>query len=161
MGPVNSSAHAVAIQNDGKIVAGGFSFINQRQDVFTLIRYNADGTLDPAFGNAGIVTTTINNSDAAINSLVLQANGDIVAGGFAFDSHGNEGYDIARYLPNGQLDSTFGSNGQTLITNFGTTGLTPDFGAMTLQSDGKIVVVGDQSSGGYGQGIELVRLRTT
>jgi uncharacterized delta-60 repeat protein len=50
------SAYAVAIQDDGKIVAAGDSFVHNR-DRFALARYNSNGTLDTSFGGDGKVTT--------------------------------------------------------------------------------------------------------
>lgn len=54
------SAEAVAIQSDGKIVAGGYSnnVGNGGQD-FALARYNIDGSLDVLFGNGGKVITVV------------------------------------------------------------------------------------------------------
>ena len=48
-----SSALAVAIQTDGKIVAAGFSFDEQANIDFAVARYDTEGTLDPAFGSDG------------------------------------------------------------------------------------------------------------
>jgi len=58
-------ATSLAIQPDGKIVAGGVSWTHVDQDynkssaVFTLVRYDADGGLDQTFGSGGKVTTPI------------------------------------------------------------------------------------------------------
>jgi uncharacterized delta-60 repeat protein len=52
-----AEAYAIALQNDGKIVLGGFAkrFIN----FFALARYNSDGSLDTSFGIRGIVGLTL------------------------------------------------------------------------------------------------------
>src|SRR6185503_12297785 len=55
-----SEIFAVAIQSNGKIIAAGYS--TQDFDLgtdLTLVRYNADGTLDNSFGTGGIVITDI------------------------------------------------------------------------------------------------------
>jgi len=49
-----SSAHAVALQADGKIVVAGSSGGD-----FALARYARDGSLDESFGTAGLVTTPL------------------------------------------------------------------------------------------------------
>ncbi|MFN2508228.1 MAG: hypothetical protein ABR589_05595, partial [Chthoniobacterales bacterium] len=92
----------------------------------------ADGDLDKTFDGDGKVTTDFGNfgtSDGAAD-VVIQSNGKIVVGG----NTGSSG-DLARYNPNGSLDSTFGNGGSS-----GGSGVT--VAAIALQNDGKIVVVG-------------------
>src|SRR5882672_11184131 len=50
-------ALAVALQS-GKIIAAGHSVL-AGQGVIALVRYNADGSLDTAFGSSGIVRTAV------------------------------------------------------------------------------------------------------
>ncbi len=70
-------------QADGKLVAAGGSTSGGGQARFALVRYNADGTLDPTFGaGTGIVTTLVRGS-AWANALVLQPDGKIVAAGYS------------------------------------------------------------------------------
>ena len=51
----STSAHAVAIQADGKIIAAGTFASSNRQSDYRglLIRYNTDGSLDKTFGDRG------------------------------------------------------------------------------------------------------------
>src|SRR5262245_60134797 len=69
------------------------------------------GDLDPTFGSGGIVTTAFGS--AAARAVTIYANagtandGKIVAAGDA-----NSDFAAARYLPNGSLDSSFGSQGK-------------------------------------------------
>ena len=110
-------ADAVALQSDGKIVAGGNG--NSNAD-FALVRYSASGSLDASFGSGGVSLT----SGSWFKGLVIQpADGKIIA----------SGGELARYNPDGTLDATFGTGGI----------VTPTFGqgetAIALQSDGKIV----------------------
>src|ERR1700749_5281276 len=56
------------------------------------------GSLDPAFGNGGKVLAPGGGATDAI----LQPNGDIVV---------STGSGVARFLPTGKLDATFGSGG--------------------------------------------------
>lgn len=59
----NNGAYAVVIQADGKILLGGFSRPDSDRPYvdldFTLVRYQANGTLDSSFKGDGIVTTAI------------------------------------------------------------------------------------------------------
>jgi len=58
------TAYSLVVMNDGsgKFVVGGFSMGESNYD-FTLVRYNADGTLDRTFDGDGKVTTDFRTWD--------------------------------------------------------------------------------------------------
>ena len=98
------------------------------------------GSLDPAFGTGGIVTTPNTNTGCGeLNpcGLAIQSDGKIVVAGGATASNGGTEVAIARYNTNGTLDTSFGSGGIVTTSQDSVSG--PVFG-MALQSDGKIVV---------------------
>ena len=74
------------IQNDGKILVSGYSN-SLSNNVFTLVRYNTDGSLDTSFDMDGIVNS-ISDSSAYLGaySLALQTDGKIVAAGLLNNS---------------------------------------------------------------------------
>jgi uncharacterized delta-60 repeat protein len=74
----NSNAKAIAIQNDGKIVAAGFTLNELNIMKFMLARLNSDGSLDPSFSEDGIQISNFSNEDALINALALQNDGKLV-----------------------------------------------------------------------------------
>lgn len=80
-------AFAVAIQRDGKIVAGGSGGCAAVGCVshLTLARYNSNGSLDATFGTGGKVLTNVRGSGLFqfASSLALQGDGKIVAAGGA------------------------------------------------------------------------------
>ena len=135
----NEEAHALAIQSDGKLVVAGDSgnccfIIND----FALARYRPDGTLDSTFGDAGTVLTDFGGGSFDFaRALAIQADGKLVVVGESHDSDSSD-FALARYLPNGTLDSTFGDAGKVL-TDFN---ITDSVSAVTLQPDGKLVVAG-------------------
>jgi uncharacterized delta-60 repeat protein len=136
-------ATALALQPGGKIVAAGFAATGANHD-FTVLRYEANGNLDSSFDSDGIMTTDFGAEDQA-RSLALQSDGKIVvAGSVSIFSASNPVRDIslARYNPNGSLDSSFGSGGK-VITDFGGGS---EARAVALQHDGKILVAGSASS---------------
>jgi uncharacterized delta-60 repeat protein len=131
-------ASAVAIQSDGKIVAGGTMGIYG--DAFLLARYNSDGSLDTGFSpryRDGKVKTPF-GVNVYLNDLAIQSDGKIVAVGTA--SNTNWDFALARYNNDGSLDTTFDADGK-LTTNL--SGNLDDYGnAVAIQSDGKILVAG-------------------
>lgn len=130
-------AFAVAIQSDGKIVAGGDAY-NGTDGDFAVARYNSDGSLDTNFGVGGRVFTDFGAGDDAITGIAIQSDGKIVAAGSAYNGSDFD-FALARFQPDGSLDSTFGSNG-LLTTAFGS-GDDRIF-SMILDPEGKIVVAG-------------------
>ncbi|MDX3640787.1 calcium-binding protein [Streptomyces sp. MB09-02B] len=115
---------ALAIQSDGRIVAGGSS-----DDRVALARYTANGTLDTSFDGDGRVLTP----GAFAYDMALQPDGRIVTAG---GTNGN--FAVLRHNPDGSQDSGFGTGGVA----------TADFGgsdsarAVALQSGGGIVAAG-------------------
>ena len=130
---------AMAIQTDGKLVVAGEAFPGSHSD-FILARYNANGSLDTAFGNGGKVTTDFGGDESA-KGMALQADGKIVAVGKSGTVSG-VAFLLARYNADGSLDTTFGTGGK-VTTDFGTA---DGANAVALQDDGEIVVAGFANS---------------
>lgn len=127
----NSSAYNVAVQSDGKMVVGGYSYTTTTQGDYALARFNANGTLDTTFDGDGKVTTNFGGSETGAD-VMIQGNGKIVMVGTA----GLLGMGLTRYNTNGSLDTTFGSGGK--VTNASISGGVDGL----IQSDGKIVAAG-------------------
>ncbi len=146
----------LALQSDGKIVLGGYSFFNPTQSAFVLIRYNTDGTLDNFFGSGGIVTTSFGDEKHLGGSVAIQADGKIILAG-ANGSLANRDFVVLRYNTNGSLDTTFDNDG-IVTTDFNGGS---DFGAeVAIQpTDGRIVVAGIASNG-TNNDIALARYNT-
>ena len=133
--------NAVVVQVDGKIIAGGLTDLDTRDDfvsnfAFALARYNVDGSLDTSFGGrkaAGKIVMDLSSQNDGIVDLVLQADRKILAVG---GSSGNIA--LARYHSNGTLDTSFGTNGVRIL----------DLGGfesaqnVVIQPDGRIVISG-------------------
>jgi len=142
----HDSAHDLAIQTDGKIVAAGTAGF----DSFALARYESDGTLDPSFGEDGKVLTNLTGGFDVAYAVAIQANGKIVAAGRSAGAGGR--FALARYESDGSLDPSFSGDGK-VFTSF-TSG--DDYARdMAIQADGKIVVAG--SAGGAGGRFALAR----
>ncbi len=134
-----AQATSLAIQADGKLVAAGSTLVQSTNvSQFALARYNRDGSLDTAFGTGGEVTTVLSLADFA-ESVAVQADGKIVAAGFSQQSASAEDFALARYNPDGSLDTSFGTGG-TVLTDFG--GSNDGALGVAIQADGKIVAAG-------------------
>lgn len=148
------AAPGIAVQANGAIVLAG-SIITQtaltgNSSGFGIARLNQGGAIDGTFGKHGaVVTPFLGFTVASAFPLTIQSNGDIVAAGTA-SSGGNQpvgSFALARYLSNGGLDSSFGTGG-LVTTSFGT-GTDASIGGIVIQSDGKIVVAGNNSQGEF------------
>jgi uncharacterized delta-60 repeat protein len=144
-GRFSLGALGVALQTDGRIVAAGDANISGQRD-FGVVRYNTDGSLDTAnFGTGGKVITDFPLNEDAVTALLIQPDSKIVAVGRAqlqvrIVGTQDPNFQLARYNADGSLDATFGTGG-IVSTDFGVHG--DDFAnAAALQTDGKIVVVG-------------------
>lgn len=136
---------SLAIQNDGKILTGGYSYFNQESDFFVM-RYNLNGEIDNGFGLGGIVNIDFSNSVDACTSLEIQNDGKILLAGYTGDDVIEQSADFGsvRINLNGTLDESYGSNG-VLITDIGT--LNDLAHACVIQSDGKILLAGNSYNG--------------
>jgi uncharacterized delta-60 repeat protein len=105
------------------------------QPAFAQPAANTAGGLDPTFGVGGQVLTNLGDTSGGFpinvvpGNAALQPNGDIVIGG---------SFGLVRYLPNGTLDTSFGTGG-LLQTGFTAT---DDPAYVALQSNGDIVWAG-------------------
>ena len=149
--PGNDQATAVAMQDDGKIIVGGFGLCTEG-NCFAMVRYLPDGSLDDEFGNAGIVTTEFSGGyTTEAKVIAVQEDGKILlAGG------GIAGFSVVRYLEDGTVDTDFGTDGlATCAFSQGNDRVT----GMNVLADGKIILSG-YASGLVADSIAVARLLT-
>lgn len=151
----SNAASAVAIQSDGKIVVGGYTY-NGDMD-FAVVRYNVDGSLDNTFSNDGKATTGIGLGNDKVRSMVIQQDGKIILAGkvtVGFLSH----IGLARFTTNGDLDNTFDNDGVLTTVLGALTGDINEATSIALQSDGKIMITGGYIPLlGHQNGVPLIR----
>jgi uncharacterized delta-60 repeat protein len=92
IGSSDDAGQSLAIQPDGKILLGGYCFINTSNYDFCIARFNFDGTLDTSFGTSGKVIQHIGSyyDYCYGQSLAIQPDGKILLGGRCFNT--NRGY---------------------------------------------------------------------
>jgi uncharacterized delta-60 repeat protein len=128
-----------AIQPDGKILVG---YLLKDQQVPTVTRLNADGSVDTSFGTAGSITVPLpGGSDIYLSEIVVGADGTIFLGASYFRDDPVEGFVWSPVFwartPSGAPKSDFGTGGQKIVV--------PDANepnylrGMSLAPDGKLV----------------------
>jgi len=156
IGDYSDLCNCIAIQSDGKILAGGCTGVDTAfkwMYDFAVVRYHPDGTIDTEFGDNGSVTTHIGDQYSIGYSMAIQPDGKIILAGETRDSIFSD-VAIARYHPDGSPDHSFGTAGVVRTT----LSETYDFArSIALQSDGKIVVAGSTQQDLSNYDIALVR----
>ena len=157
-------ARSAALQPDGKIVVAGFAWYKpasyQTNNDVVVARFNPNGTLDAGFGNGGRVFTDIEGgTDEMASGVALQGDKIIVAGSIyrssALTRRSQFDFLLLRYLSDGGLDAGFGAGGHTL-TDFGS-GEDDQAFALSLQTDGKIILAGESYHTGTNRDFGLAR----
>jgi uncharacterized delta-60 repeat protein len=151
----NNSASRLALRPDGKIVAYGTE----------LARFLPDGRLDTTFGGGDgfVAFPPLPQFSPAINGLSLQADNKIVIARNA---------SVYRYTADGQLDTTFGTDGRFIATDLERSPGVPVFNSfraadVAVQPGGGIVVAAEayihEADGGpyYGHTYDFTVLRLT
>jgi len=118
------------------------------------------GTLDQTFGSAGKLTTDFFGGSDQINAVAAMWDGRFVAAGTVIGrnlvgSGSSPNFAVARYLPNGTLDATFGTNG---LAMFDRSGNSDEAFAVKVLPDRSVLLAGSQAPGAY-QDFALVKLR--
>ena len=151
----NSGASTVRLQNDGKIIAGGYSLNTLNIMRFMIVRLNADGSYDNTFSDDGMQISDFGGNDAAIRMVVLQNDDKIVVSGFASLTGARE-FAVGRYNRDGSLDKSFSEDGLSVpgVTAGGTYPVA-EANSLVIQPDGGIIAAG---SCAYGTLYAAVRL---
>ncbi len=149
-GPTFPNVAALALQADGKILAGGNFTEYDGTPQAGLIRLHPDGSRDTSFKigsgferNSGIGT---------ISAIVVQDDGKIIVGGYYNKYDGITAESIIRLDTNGDIDPSF-------VTGSGF--INREVYVMTLQDDGKVLIGGNFDSYNGAQGKrKLIRLNS-
>lgn len=132
----SSAAYAIANYPDNRVLVVG-SVTDSPSSRILINRFLADGSADTSCNGTGEFVDTGN--DAVASDVVVLSDGSfVVAGTIQINNKGT--LFVAKFTITCNLDATFGTAGfATYSAVFGTSGR-----ALVIQSDGKIVVVGDE-----------------
>jgi uncharacterized delta-60 repeat protein len=122
---LNAEIRTLAIQPDGRIVAGGSFTSVSGNNLRRLMRLNGNGTVDNGFDIG-------DGASGTVWSVAIQPDGKILAAGSFDRFHGQEAGHLVRLNPDGSPDPGFKNKP-------GTDG---DILAVALQKDGKILIGG-------------------
>lgn len=127
---------------DGKLLVCGFSVIAAPSNTdFSCVRLLANGTVDSDFQPPLIPFDLDNSKLDQAYATRIDAQGRIMMGGLASAGPGTYDFAVARLLPSGQVDPSFGIDGR--MTYDGETENVNNYAyALALQGDEKIVVAG-------------------
>lgn len=157
VGNYGDTGQSIAVQPDGKITVAGYSEKSDYYPDFSLIRLNANGTLDTSFAasTGGKLLIPIGIYHDRSHSVAVQADGKIVvAGEYTIDSY-NTDFGVVRLNTDGTLDNSFAGNGKAVVTL--SSGY--DYGnSVTIQPDGKIILAGNSLGTNNAQDFSLIRL---
>jgi uncharacterized delta-60 repeat protein len=115
----------ILIQDDGKIIIGGFFTAYDGVARNRIARLNSDGSLDTTFDY-------VSGTDSVILMIAKQNDGKIIIGGEFTSYNGTAINRIARLNTDGSLDTTFNPG----------SGPSHNLNTITFQSDGKIIIGG-------------------
>jgi uncharacterized delta-60 repeat protein len=150
----------LAIQSNGEILVGGTSIGAPASTDLTVLRLNANGSVDTTFGTAGLAIADKLPSEsnegfrqeyeATPAALAVLSNGTIVVAGTDGGDDGVasafSGPTIAEFLPTGKLNTAFGTGGQTSTYNPVRLQFTI-VNSLIVQPDGTLVEAGTENQG--------------
>jgi len=142
--PQEDVATGAAVQSDGKLVIAGYTRNASANYDFAVVRLNDNGSQDTGFDGDGIKITVMPGSEDRADGVVIQSDGKIVLGGNSFAS-GTQNMMLARYNADGSPDTSFDGDGVSVATF--SAGPTTGNG-LTIQSDGKLILVGALGTAG-------------
>jgi uncharacterized delta-60 repeat protein len=145
VGPVGAQSNSIVSDGHGGLLVAGTTGSGGAS--LTVADYRRDGRLDTDFGDGGMVQVTFNpyifGPRPNDGFVAVQKDGRILLVGTSIQP-GSTNYDfaIARLLPDGALDPSFGDGGKvTTFSGAPFTDMAPS-GGVVIQPDGKILVAG-------------------
>jgi uncharacterized delta-60 repeat protein len=130
---------AIEVLSDDKFYVGGTSS-GTVKNVF-VSKHNSNGTLDTSFNTTGVKLVSFSGStSSSMSDLVVQPDGKIVTSNQAYVS-GVARIIMVRYNTNGNLDTTFDTDGAAVTIMSSNFAGGSDNAELKLQPDGKIVVM--------------------
>ncbi len=155
-GRFSGRSKAVRIAPDGRIVLGGYAYLDRVGLSFIAIRYLTNGTVDTTFNHTGLVMCNAGNTYNYGKAMQVLPDGKVVLAGTGTFSVGGSNFVLARYNTDGSFDTTFGQGG---IVTLDYDGDEEDALALALLPNGKLAIAGYATIGSEID-METVRLNS-
>jgi uncharacterized delta-60 repeat protein len=98
----NGNVYSIIVQDDGKIVVGGWFYEYDGTTAEKIVRLNPDGSNDFTMGNPGF--------NDRVSRIIQQPDGKFLCVGFFYEYTGTSYNRIIRFNPDGNVDTTFQNN---------------------------------------------------
>jgi uncharacterized delta-60 repeat protein len=150
VGAGQSNVSNFAVQSDLKLIAAGSFTPLVPIGKIALVRYNQDGSVDNTYGTQGKVLIDYSTSYLSISKVLVQPDektvvvGDVYYSGFSTTAS----FFLTRFKNDGTPDYSFG-NSSMVTTSFASNSRDYPRDA-TIQSDGKIIVIGASNGPSFG-----------
>jgi uncharacterized delta-60 repeat protein len=148
--PAHHFLAKVFLEPSGKLMVYGFQIntVFPIEEDFVSVRLKNNGSIDSTYGSNGWAITDIAQIES-LNSIALQPDGKYLFGGYTIKSDTVYRAVVLRYLANGMLDSTFGTNG--LVQDNHAPSYVGFKTQVLLRSDGKIIMMNVCGHGVFSQ----------
>jgi uncharacterized delta-60 repeat protein len=143
-----TTARAVAVQPDGRIVMAGGWYRGggtDDDDAGCVMRLLPDGRLDPSFSGDGVVRLEHGYGDDHVTDVAVQGRRIVVAGAGRSIAGQRGRFAVVRFRPNGGLDRSFGHRGRRFV-GFGR-GRWASADALSTAPGGRLVIAGNTGTG--------------
>jgi uncharacterized delta-60 repeat protein len=154
----DNTFYRILLQPNGSIIGVGHATTTTSATYSALIeRFTSAGVVDTTFGTGGRIVDNYFNVQAEYKQAALLSNGNIVAAGWSGENcQYCEETVVAQYNSAGKPVSTFGSGGKATYMTGGSAGY-----SVAIQTNGQILVGGEQGTPGGQAGGYVMRLNPT
>lgn len=136
----NASPRGLALLPDGSLVGSGYYTVMPGQIAPVLYKVTSAGVLDTTFATGGVYNKPVLAQQTEAYMVALQGN-KLVTTGYGYNSSTTESLDWTslRFLPNGNLDPTYGTDG---LARVDITGFADQSRAVRVLPDNRVMLIG-------------------
>lgn len=152
----DAHANAIAVQPDGKLIAGG-PFLNGGSNTgLSLSRFDRNGKPDQSFGTYGYIRHDLSDKREFITAVHALSDGKILIGGYTGTPSSGDDYLIMKLNADGKPDQSFGDGGK-VVKHIGAYAKHNQIKAITVDSQGRILIAGDANfrGGSYNDAVVM------
>ena len=153
------SSLGMCLTEDGKIVCASYIIVGWLEYDLAVWRFQSNGFPDNSFGYYGMITTAMEGNSKAY-AVAMQADGKIVVAGYHdTPSPGDDDFLLVRYIENGYLDVSFGTEGTGVVVTNASSEIwfSDQIFSLLIQDDGKLLVSGYAHAESYNVDFAVAR----